>query len=68
MLQCSQAPAVWGEAPEPGNKGKKRKYQFGAFREEEKCNMMHMKDHKRFKMAKSSVKYFRKSTARPQLI
>ena len=50
------------------NKGKKRKYQFGAFREEEKTTMMHLKDHKRVKMAKSLVRYFRKSTARSQLL
>ena len=52
----------------PLNKGKKRKYQFGAFREEDKTTMMHLEDHKRFKKAKSLVKYFSKSTARSQLI
>ena len=38
------------------------------FREEDKSSMMHLKDQKRFRMAKSVIKYFRKSTARSQLI
>ena len=45
------------------DKGKKRKYQFQAFREEKKEEMMHLKDHKRFKMVKCLVKYFSKATA-----
>lgn len=65
---CTGAPKLQQSGERPLNKGKKRKYQFGAFREEEKFNMMHLKDHKRVKMAKSCVKYFRKSTARSQLI
>ena len=64
----TSAPKLHQTGERPLNKGKKRKYQFGAFREEEKASMMHLKDHKRFKMAKSLVKYFRKSTARSQLI
>ena len=61
---CPSAPKLH----QSGERGKKRRYQFGAFREEEKSDMMHLKDTKRFKMAKSLVKYFRKSTARSQLI
>ena len=65
---CSSAPKLHQSGERALNKGKKRKYQFGAFREEEKSDMMHLKDTKRFKMAKSLIKYFRKSTARSQLI
>ena len=61
---CTSAPKLHRS----GERGKKRRYQFGAFREEDKSSKMHLKDHKRFKMAKSLVKYFRKSTARSQLI
>ena len=45
-------------------KGKKRKFQFQAFREEKREDMMHLKDHKRFKMVKCLAKYFTKATAK----
>ena len=44
------------------DRGKKRKFMFNAFREVDKANMMHLKDHKRFKMVKCLVKYFTKAT------
>ena len=65
---CSSAPKLHQSGERALNKGKKRKYQFGAFREEDKSCMMHLKDQKMFRMAKSVIKYFRKSTARSQLI
>ena len=46
------------------NKGKKRVYQFQAFRQDDRAKMMHLKDHKRHKMVKCLVKYFSKATAK----
>ena len=60
---CSSAPKLHQTGERPLDKGKKRKYQFQAFREEKREEMMHLKDHKRFKMVKCQVKYFAKATA-----
>ena len=61
---ASSAPKLHQTGERPLDKGKKRKYQFQAFREDEKANMMHLRDHKRFKMVKCLVKYFGKATAK----
>ena len=59
----SSAPKLHQTGERPLDKGRKRKFMFQAFREENKADMMHLKDHKRFKMVKCLVKYFRKATA-----
>ena len=56
------APKLHQTGERPLNKGRKRRYQFQAFRESEKANMMHLKDHKRFKMVQCLGKYFSKAT------
>ena len=61
---ASSAPKLHQTGERPLDKGKKRKYQFQAFREEKREDMMHLKDHKRFKMVKCLVKYFAKATAK----
>ena len=61
---AKSAPKLHQTAERPLDKGKKRKYQFQAFREEKREEMMHLKDHKRFKMVKCLVKYFTKATAK----
>ena len=44
--------------------GKKRVFMWNAWREEDKHNMMHLKDQHRFKMVRLVVKHFEKSTPR----
>ena len=61
---AKSAPKLHQTGERPLDKGKKRKYQFQAFREEKREEMMHLKDHKRFKMVKCLVKYFTKATAK----
>ena len=46
------------------DKGKKRIFQFQAFREPNREDMMHLVDNKRFKMVKCLVKYLTKATAK----
>ena len=58
----SSAPKLHQTGERPLNRGKKRTYQFQAFRENDRANMMHLKDHKRQKMVKCLVKYFSKAT------
>ena len=60
----SSAPKLHQTGERPLSKGKKRVYQFQAFREDDKAKMMHLKDHKRHKMVKCLVKYFARATAR----
>ena len=60
----SSAPKLHQSGERPLNKGKKRVYQFQAFREDDRAKMMHLKDHKRRKMVKCLVKYFSKATAK----
>ena len=59
---ASSAPKLHQTGERPLDKGKKRKYQLQAFREENRADMMHLKDHKRVKMVKCLVKYFEKAT------
>ena len=61
---ASSAPKLHQTGERSLAKGKKRKFQFQAFREEKKEDTMHLKDDKRFKMAKCLVKYFTKATAK----
>ena len=61
---ASSAPKLHQTGERSLAKGKKRKFQFQAFREEKKEDMMHLKDDKRFKMVKCLVKYFAKATAK----
>ena len=44
--------------------GKKRVFMWNAWREEDKHDMMHLKDQHRFKMVRLVVKHFEKSTPR----
>ena len=61
---AKSAPKLHHTGERPLDKGKKRKFQFQAFRESNREDMMHLKDHKRFKMVKCLVKYFAKATAK----
>ena len=58
---ASSAPKLHQTGERPLDRGKKRKFMFNAFREVDKANMMHLKDHKRFKMVNCLVKYFTKA-------
>ena len=61
---ATSAPKLHQTGERPLDKGKKRKFQFQAFSEENRADMLHLKDHKRFKMVKCLVKYFKKATAK----